>query len=47
MVKILMETENGKCAVSDLLEVMKTLRSPGGCPWDREQNHLSIRNDTL
>src|SRR5687768_8824896 len=27
----------------ELLEVMRKLRSPGGCPWDREQNHKSIR----
>ena len=25
-----------------LMEVMKTLRSPGGCPWDIEQTHESI-----
>lgn len=27
----------------ELLEVMATLRSPKGCPWDREQDHKSIR----
>jgi len=26
----------------DLVEIMDTLRSPGGCPWDREQTHESI-----
>jgi len=26
-----------------LAAVMKRLREPGGCPWDREQNHSSIR----
>jgi len=26
-----------------LLELMKTLRGPDGCPWDREQTHLSLR----
>ena len=26
----------------DLLEIMKILRSPGGCPWDAEQTHGSI-----
>ena len=26
-----------------LLEVMAELRSPEGCPWDREQDHLSLR----
>src|SRR5437764_1421937 len=26
-----------------LREVMAKLRSPGGCPWDREQDHMSLR----
>lgn len=26
-----------------LVEVMKRLRAPGGCPWDREQTYLSLR----
>jgi len=26
-----------------LLEIMRTLREPGGCPWDREQTHASLR----
>ncbi|HEX6447078.1 MAG TPA: MazG family protein, partial [Streptosporangiales bacterium] len=26
----------------DLVEVMDRLRSPGGCPWDREQTHESL-----
>lgn len=26
-----------------LLEIMARLRAPGGCPWDREQDHRSIR----
>jgi len=30
-------------AISDLLKVMARLRSPNGCPWDREQNHKSLR----
>jgi len=25
-----------------LVEVMDTLRSPGGCPWDAEQTHESL-----
>lgn len=25
-----------------LREVMDRLRSPGGCPWDREQDHISL-----
>ena len=35
---------NGRHPVFDLIEVMARLRSPkGGCPWDLEQNHQSIR----
>ena len=26
-----------------LLEVMRQLRAPDGCPWDKEQTHLSLR----
>jgi XTP/dITP diphosphohydrolase len=26
----------------DLVAVMDTLRSPGGCPWDAEQTHVSL-----
>ena len=32
-----------KAAINDLLKVMARLRSPTGCPWDREQDHLSLR----
>ena len=31
----------------DLLQIMKLLRAPGGCPWDGEQTHESIRRDFL
>ncbi len=31
----------------DLVTVVEVLRSPVGCPWDREQNHKSIRNDLI
>ena len=30
-------------AIADLLQVMERLRSPTGCPWDREQDHMSLR----
>ena len=26
-----------------LVEIVKALRAPDGCPWDREQTHKSIR----
>ena len=31
----------------DLVEIMKILRSPDGCPWDRVQTHESIRADFI
>lgn len=31
----------------DLVELIKILRSPDGCPWDRTQTHRSIRNNFL
>lgn len=35
---------NGKHPIFELIEVMARLRSPeGGCPWDLEQDHQSIR----
>ncbi len=33
--------------IDDLLEIMRILRSPGGCPWDMEQTHASIRKDFI
>lgn len=29
--------------VCELLEIMRRLRAPEGCPWDQEQTHESIR----
>ena len=33
--------------VEKLVEVMKTLRSPEGCPWDREQTHQSLKKNLM
>jgi len=30
-------------AIFELLKVMARLRSPKGCPWDREQDHKTLR----
>ena len=32
-----------RAAINDLLRVMARLRSPTGCPWDREQTHRTLR----
>ncbi len=31
----------------DLVQILRILRAPGGCPWDREQTHLSNRRNFL
>ena len=33
--------------VEDLLNIMQILRSPEGCPWDREQTHSSIKSSLI
>jgi tetrapyrrole methylase family protein/MazG family protein len=30
-----------------LLDILERLRSPGGCPWDREQTHGSLKRNLL
>ena len=40
-------TQKPRYGIEDLQEIVKLLRSPGGCPWDKEQDHHSIRNDFL
>ena len=34
-------------AINDLLKVMAKLRSPTGCPWDREQSHQTLRRHAI
>ena len=34
-------------ALTDLLAVMAKLRSPVGCPWDREQDHMTLRTHAV
>jgi len=29
--------------IDELLSIMSRLRSPTGCPWDREQDHMTLR----
>lgn len=33
--------------INDLIEIVRILRLPEGCPWDREQTHTSIRMDFI
>ena len=36
-----------KYDIHDLVEIIKDLRSEGGCPWDMVQTHESIRKDLI
>lgn len=40
-------TPKARYDLQDLLEVVRLLRAPGGCPWDRAQTHESIRANFL
>lgn len=31
----------------DLVDIMRILREPGGCPWDAEQDHESIKKNFI
>lgn len=30
-------------SIHELIDIMRTLRSPGGCPWDKKQTHSSLK----
>lgn len=47
MVNLYTQANNGKYTMDEFLEIMKKLRAPDGCPWDKEQTHASIRNNFL
>ncbi len=40
-------SENKYYTINELLKIMEILRGKNGCPWDREQNHKSIRNNFI
>ncbi len=42
-----MELKKDKYTFDDLVEIIEKLRSPEGCPWDREQTHQSIRANMI
>lgn len=39
--------ERTRYGYNDLVAVMHRLRAPGGCPWDREQTHESLKADLI
>ncbi len=42
----LTETDNVR-TFAGLMQLTRTLRAPGGCPWDREQTHSSLKPHLL
>lgn len=45
--KILLDKAAQGYGFEDLIDVVEVLRSEEGCPWDREQDHKSIRKDFI
>lgn len=43
----MVQQDHGMDEVSELLGIMARLRAPDGCPWDKEQTHLTIRQQLL
>lgn len=41
------ETQKAAAAFTGFLGVIKKLREPDGCPWDKEQTPLSMRRDLI
>lgn len=39
--------KKGGYTFDDLVSIMQILRGEGGCPWDREQTHESIRKNLI
>lgn len=39
--------QKDRYSIGDLLDIVKLLRGEGGCPWDMEQTHESIKKDFL
>ena len=39
--------QKNEYTIDDLVEIMEILRSPNGCPWDREQTHKTIRRNLI
>ncbi len=42
-----MEETAKQTSFGDFVSIIDRLRSDGGCPWDREQTHMTLRQATL
>ena len=41
------DTTRASAAFARLVEIIAQLRAPDGCPWDREQTHLTLRRHLI
>ena len=39
--------ERTRHGFDDVMRIVRRLRAPNGCPWDREQTHVSLKNALL
>lgn len=44
---LLFSPSEGHLSIKKFQELISRLRAPGGCPWDREQTHRSLRTNLL
>ncbi len=42
-----MATDRHERSIDELVRIMAVLRAPDGCPWDREQTHMSLRRHLI
>ncbi len=47
MTKEVTNVEDACCAYQHLVNTVRTLRDPDGCPWDAEQTHSSLRPNLM
>jgi tetrapyrrole methylase family protein/MazG family protein len=40
-------TEKHERGIDELVRIMAVLRAPDGCPWDREQTHMTLRRHII
>ena len=40
-------TQKDNYNIDDLIEIVRLLRGKGGCPWDMEQTHKSLKSDFI
>ncbi len=39
--------QKNRYGINDLIRIVSILRAPGGCPWDGEQTHVSLRRELM